>query len=96
MNEHDAQSPTESFYARRLVGSAHPAVAFLAAFLQTRYRRATSGELDRGASAVEWVIISAVVVAIVGVVAAILNAALKGGADKVGKCIEGASADKTC
>ncbi|QKW08474.1 hypothetical protein HUT18_20985 [Streptomyces sp. NA04227] len=74
----------------------HPAVDFLITFLKTRVERARSGELDRGASAVEWVIISAVVVAIVGVVAAIINEALKGGADKVGDCIEGADASKTC
>ncbi|GGR73302.1 hypothetical protein GCM10010252_09780 [Streptomyces aureoverticillatus] len=73
-----------------------PAVDFLVTFLQGRVRRARSGELDRGASAVEWVIISAVVVAIVGVVAAIINNALKGGADKVSDCIEGADASKTC
>ncbi|MFJ3235167.1 hypothetical protein [Streptomyces sp. NPDC086787] len=73
-----------------------PAVDFLVTFLQGRVERARSGELDRGASAVEWVIISAVVVAIVGVVAGIINVALKGGATKVGKCVEGASADKTC
>ncbi|GHE12155.1 hypothetical protein [Streptomyces alanosinicus] len=73
-----------------------PAVDFLVTFLRGRVERARSGELDRGASAVEWVIISAVVVAIVGVVAAIINGALKGGATKVGDCIKGASADKTC
>ncbi|MEU6070380.1 hypothetical protein ABZ864_39570 [Streptomyces sp. NPDC047082] len=73
-----------------------PAVDFLVTFFQARVERARSGELDRGASAVEWVIISAVVVAIVGVVAAIINEALKSGADKVGDCIKGASADKTC
>ncbi|MEV0529394.1 MULTISPECIES: hypothetical protein [unclassified Streptomyces] len=73
-----------------------PAVDFLVTFLRGRVERARSGELDRGASAVEWVIISAVVVAIVGVVAAIINTALKGGADKVGDCIEGADAGKTC
>lgn len=73
-----------------------PAVDFLVTFLQGRVQRARSGELDRGASAVEWVIISAVVVAIVGVVAAIINNALKGGAKKVGDCVEGAGADKTC
>ncbi|KUN08773.1 hypothetical protein AQI95_07115 [Streptomyces yokosukanensis] len=73
-----------------------PALDFLVTFLRGRVERARSGELDRGASAVEWVIISAVVVAIVGVVAAIINEALKGGATKVGDCIKGASADKTC
>ncbi|MFI7018253.1 hypothetical protein [Streptomyces sp. NPDC050164] len=73
-----------------------PAVDFLVTFLQARTERARSGELDRGASAVEWVIISAVVVAIVGVVAAIINAALSEGAKNVGDCIKGADAGKTC
>ncbi|MGW2646771.1 hypothetical protein ACWC2T_18055 [Streptomyces sp. NPDC001393] len=73
-----------------------PALDFLVTFLRGRVERARSGELDRGASAVEWVIISAVVVAIVGVVAAIINSALSDGANKVGNCIKGASASKTC
>ncbi|WP_314412657.1 hypothetical protein [Streptomyces sp. DSM 40484] len=73
-----------------------PGVDFLITFLQSRVQRARSGELDRGASAVEWVIISAVVVAIVGVVAAIINAALSDGANKVGDCIKGADAGSTC
>jgi len=73
-----------------------PAMDFLVTFLQGRVQRARSGELDRGASAVEWVIISAVVVAIVGVVAGIINLALKDGATKVGDCIAGAKASGTC
>ncbi|MFD7685289.1 hypothetical protein ACIA6T_00370 [Streptomyces sp. NPDC051740] len=73
-----------------------PAVDFLVTFMRARVERARSGELDRGASAVEWVIISAVVVAIVGVVAAIINAALSEGANKVGDCIKGAQASGTC
>ncbi|MFF7469273.1 hypothetical protein [Streptomyces sp. NPDC008092] len=73
-----------------------PAVDFLVTFFQGRVQRARSGELDRGASAVEWVIISAVVVAIVGVVAAIISNALQSGATKVGTCISGASDSKTC
>jgi hypothetical protein len=73
-----------------------PAVDFLVTFLQGRVQRARSGELDRGASAVEWVIISAVVVAIVGVVAAIINRALEGGAEKVENCINGANQSGTC
>ncbi|MGW0824244.1 hypothetical protein [Streptomyces sp. NPDC002845] len=73
-----------------------PGVDFLVTFLRARVQRARSGELDRGASAVEWVIISAVVVAIVGVVAAIINAALSEGATKVGDCIKGADAGSTC
>ncbi|NGO42814.1 hypothetical protein [Streptomyces ureilyticus] len=73
-----------------------PGVDFLITFLQGRVQRARSGELDRGASAVEWVIISAVVVAIVGAVAAIINGALDTGANKVKDCIEGADAGSTC
>ncbi|MDJ0464410.1 hypothetical protein [Streptomyces sp. H27-C3] len=74
----------------------HPAVDFLVTFLQARVERARSEDTDRGASAVEWVIISAVVVAIVGVVAAIINTALEGGANKVGDCIAGADQSGTC
>ncbi|MFE6739066.1 hypothetical protein [Streptomyces tubercidicus] len=74
----------------------HPAVDFLVTFLQGRLERARSDDGDSGVSAVEWVIISAVVVAIVGVVAFIINNALKSGATKVGNCIKGASASKTC
>jgi hypothetical protein len=74
----------------------HPAVDFLVTFLQGRLQRARSDDRDGGYTAIEWVIISAVVVAIVGVVAFIINGALKSGATKVGNCIKGASADKTC
>jgi hypothetical protein len=74
----------------------HPAVDFLVTFVQARIERARSEDLQRGASAVEWVIISAVVVAIVGVVAAIINQALQDGANKVGDCIKGAKAGGTC
>jgi hypothetical protein len=74
----------------------HPAIDFLVTFLQGRVQRARSEDTSRGASAVEWVIISAVVVAIVGVVAAIINAALSKGATHVGNCVEKAKADGTC
>lgn len=74
----------------------HPGLDFLVTFFQSRLERARSSEADRGASAVEWVIISAVVVAIVGVVAAIINGALTSGAESVGDCIEGADAGSTC
>jgi Flp pilus assembly pilin Flp len=74
----------------------HPAIDFLVTFVKGRVERARSEDLSRGASAVEWVIISAVVVAIVGVVAAIINAALSKGATSVGNCITGAKAGSTC
>lgn len=80
----------------RNFSTGNPGLDLVITFLQGRVQRARSGELDRGASAVEWVIISAVVVAIVGVVAAVINGALKGGAEDVKNCIEGADADGTC
>ncbi|MEV2253112.1 hypothetical protein AB0I94_21455 [Streptomyces sp. NPDC050147] len=80
----------------RNFSTGNPGLDLVITFLQGRVQRARSGELDRGASAVEWVIISAVVVAIVGVVAAIINEALGSGAKKVGDCIKGADAGSTC
>ncbi|MEU8585661.1 hypothetical protein AB0C59_01410 [Streptomyces sp. NPDC048664] len=80
----------------RNISTGIPAVDFLVTFFQGRVQRARSGELDRGASAVEWVIISAVVVAIVGVVAGLISSALKQGATKVGTCVSGATDSKTC
>ncbi|MDT9690581.1 hypothetical protein Q5762_19980 [Streptomyces sp. P9(2023)] len=74
----------------------NPATDFLVTFLRGRVQRARSGELDRGASAVEWVIISAVVVAIVGVVAVVISRALETGAEKVENCITGATDSGTC
>ncbi|MCX5204944.1 hypothetical protein OG897_26250 [Streptomyces sp. NBC_00237] len=87
-------SPIKKFLTTQVANQ--PAVALLVTFLASRVERARSEETDRGASAVEWVIISAVVVAIVGVVAAIINAALTNGAEKVGDCIAGANAGSTC
>jgi Flp pilus assembly pilin Flp len=80
----------------RLPSVSHPAVEFLLTFLKARVQRARSQELSRGASAVEWVIISAVVVTVVGVVAVIINGALKGKATDVGNCIQGTTDSKTC
>lgn len=74
----------------------HPAIDFLVTFIQGRVRHARSEETSRGASAVEWVIISAVVVTIVGVVAALINNALRGKATDVGNCIKGTTDSKTC
>ncbi|MCM2419969.1 hypothetical protein G3I60_10385 [Streptomyces sp. SID13666] len=74
----------------------HPAIDFLVTFIQGRVRHARSEETSRGASAVEWVIISAVVVTIVGVVAALINNALKGKATDVGNCISGTTDTGTC
>ncbi|MFF7193267.1 MULTISPECIES: hypothetical protein [unclassified Streptomyces] len=80
----------------RLSKVSHPAVDFLLTFLKGRVERARSEGLSRGASAVEWVIISAVVVTVVGVVAVIINGALKGKASDVGNCISNTTDSKTC
>ena len=74
----------------------HPAVDFLVAFVRGRIERARDEDLSRGASAVEWVIISAVVVAIVGVVAGIIYNALQTSATKTGNCITNTSQSGTC
>ncbi|AZM46734.1 hypothetical protein DMB38_13760 [Streptomyces sp. WAC 06738] len=78
---------------RFTTSTGHPAIDFLVTFLRGRVERARSGELDRGASAVEWVIISAIVVAIVSAVAVIINQALSDGANDVKDCISNAGAD---
>jgi hypothetical protein len=81
----------------RLPTVSHPAVDFLVAFVRARVERVRIREdLSRGASAVEWVIISAVVVTIVGVVAMIINSALRGKASDVSNCIQGTTDTKTC
>jgi Flp pilus assembly pilin Flp len=81
----------------RLPTVSHPAVDYLLTYLKARVERVRSQQdLSRGASAVEWVIISAVVVTVVGVVAVIINGALKGKATDVGNCISGTTDSKTC
>jgi len=81
----------------RLPTISHPAVDFLLIHLKARVERVRSDkDLSRGASAVEWVVISAVVVTIVGAVAYIINNALRDKATGVGNCISNASDTKTC
>ncbi|MCD9154993.1 Flp family type IVb pilin [Aeromicrobium duanguangcaii] len=65
----------------------HPAIGFLATMLGARIDRARREE---GASAVEWVVIAAILVGICGVVAGILVGALQGKAGEIGSEIEGA------
>ncbi|WP_037755631.1 hypothetical protein [Streptomyces sp. AA0539] len=69
-----------------------PAADYLAALVRTRMRRAGAldADRDRGASAIEWVIIAAVVVGIVAGVAAVIMNAIRDRAEGVSTCIEGA------
>jgi Flp pilus assembly pilin Flp len=56
--------------------------------LRARIARVRSGELERGASAVEWVVISMIVVTIVAVVGFVISTALQGRAKNVSDCIK--------
>lgn len=67
-----------------------PAMTYLRVSLAARYARAKAEDGERGASAVEWVIISAVVVAIVVTVAFILTHVLEDKARQVCTSINGA------
>ncbi len=62
-------------------------LGFAVLLLQDRFQRARRSE--GGASAVEWVVIAAILVTIVIVVGAILRNALEGKAEEVGDRIDG-------
>lgn len=62
--------------------------------LRARIARVRSGELERGASAVEWVVISMIVVTIVAVVGFVISQALQNRANDVSNCIAGANGAK--
>lgn len=64
-------------------------IGFLELMLRGRLERARNAD-DRGASAVEWVVISAIVVAIAIAIGLILQGALEGKAEQIGTEIDGA------
>lgn len=72
-----------------LRGIRHPATDFLVTYLRGRVARARSAEQDRGASAIEWVVIAAVVVTVVAAVGFVISQALNDRADDVSDCIQG-------
>jgi Flp pilus assembly pilin Flp len=67
-----------------------PVLDLLQTHLRARIDRARGEDTSRGASAVEWVVISAIVVAIVATVGYVIKNALAGRADSVSNCISGA------
>ncbi|WP_037910592.1 Flp family type IVb pilin [Actinacidiphila yeochonensis] len=73
-----------------------PTLQFVVAYLRGRVERARSQELSRGASAVEWVVISAIVVTIVAAVGFIITNALKDKAGSVKSCIDSANGSSNC
>jgi Flp pilus assembly pilin Flp len=77
----------------RLFGS-DAALQYVWVSLRARIAKVRSGELERGASAVEWVVISMIVVTIVVAVGFLISTALKGRAQTVSNCIKGANGTK--
>jgi hypothetical protein len=73
-----------------------PALSFLALHLRARIEHARAEDTSRGASAVEWVVISAIVVTIVGVAAGLIGTALHTRSTHVSDCIDGTTDTKTC
>lgn len=73
-----------------------PKLSFLYVYLRGRIDRLRNEEdMSRGASAVEWVVISAIVVAIVAAVGFIIKNALNSKATGVSNCIAGADGSKS-
>ncbi len=66
----------------------HPALGLLVTLIQARVARAQ--RLERGASAVEWVVIAAILVGICVLVAGILTGAIGSKANEIGGEIQGA------
>ena len=62
--------------------------------LRARVARVRSGEMERGASAVEWVVISMIVVTIVATVGYFISQALQTKTTAVTNCITGANGTK--
>lgn len=77
----------------RLFGS-DAALHYAWVSLRARIARVRSGELERGASAVEWVVISMIVVTIVAVVGYVISQALQTRAGDVSTCIAGSDGSK--
>ncbi|WP_335970825.1 MULTISPECIES: hypothetical protein [Streptomycetaceae] len=74
-----------------------PGLSFLHTYLRARIDRVRNeDDLSRGASAVEWVVISAIVVAIVAAVGVIIKNALNSKANGVSNCIANTNGDNGC
>ena len=74
----------------KLIGG-DAALQYAWASLRARFAKVRSGELERGASAVEWVVISMIVVTIVAIVGYVISQALQTKATSVSTCIAGAN-----
>ncbi len=72
-----------------------PALNFMIVYLRGRVDRLRKEDMSRGASAVEWVVISAIVVGIVAFVGFAIKNALKDKSTKVSNCIAGTNGDSS-
>jgi Flp pilus assembly pilin Flp len=70
-----------------------PTLNFMIIYLRGRIDRLRKEEMSRGASAVEWVVISAIVVGIVAFVGFAIKSALKSKSTSVSNCITSANGD---
>jgi len=70
-----------------------PTLNFMVVYLRGRIDRMRKEDLSRGASAVEWVVISAIVVGIVAFVGFAIKNALKSKSSDVTNCITSANGD---
>jgi Flp pilus assembly pilin Flp len=76
----------------RLLAS-NPALEFAVVYLRGRIERVRKEDMSRGASAVEWVVISAIVVGIVAAIGFVIKGALKDKAGTVKSCINSTNGD---
>jgi Flp pilus assembly pilin Flp len=74
---------------------AHPALHYIASDLRARFDRVRSDDRERGASAVEWVVISMVLVGLCVAVGAVIYTAVSGEATNVSNCIGGGTGNNT-
>ncbi|MGH6655646.1 MAG: Flp family type IVb pilin [Actinocrinis sp.] len=72
--------------------SVNPALQYLLVNLRGRVADVRSGEKDRGASAVEWAVITFIVVAMVVVIGALISNAVRTKGKAVSDCINGVNA----
>ncbi|WP_313896231.1 hypothetical protein [Streptomyces sp. YIM 98790] len=76
-----------SRFAQWMPGLRDSRVEYLTVMLRERVCRARALGAERGASALEWVVIAAIVVGIVAVVGGVITTALTDRADEVSDCI---------
>ena len=78
----------------------HPALNYLDVLLRTRiaaaHAAARGEDSDLGASAVEWVVITMIVLVLVGIAAAIIIPDITTKAGAIGTCINDAGTDTKC